>query len=69
MGSIDFVTLRVGKTGNESVPHASLSAGDWLPVRVAESDYSIHLFTVDKTAGTDGARISRNSEFQEKKGE
>jgi hypothetical protein len=69
VGSEDFVTLRVGTTEGESVPHAVLGAGARFPVRVAGRDYSVYVLSVDKTARTVGVRISRNSESQEKRGQ
>lgn len=62
IGSEDFVTLRVGTTEGESVPHAVLGAGARFPVRVAGSEYSVYVLSVDKSARTVGVRISRNSE-------
>lgn len=69
IGSEDVVTLRVGTTEDESVPHAVLGAGARFPLRVAGSDYSVYVLNVDKTARTVGVRISRNSESQEKRGQ
>jgi hypothetical protein len=66
VGSEDFVTLRVGTTEGESVPHAVLGAGARFPVRVAGNKYSVYVLSVDKTARTVGVRISRNSESQER---
>jgi hypothetical protein len=62
IGSEDFVTLRIGTTEGESVPHAVFGAGARFPVRVAQSDYSVYVLSVDKSARTVGVRISRNSE-------
>ena len=64
IGSEEIVTLKVGTTEGEPVPHAVLSAGAWFPVRVAGNDYSVYVLSVDKTAHTIGVRISRNSGFQ-----
>jgi hypothetical protein len=66
IGSEDFVTLRVGTTGGESVPHAILGAGARFSVRIAGNSYSVYVVSVDKTARTVGVRISRNSESQER---
>lgn len=64
IGSEDFVTLKVGTTEGEPVPHAVLGAGARFPVRVAGNDYSIYVLSVDKTAHTIGVQISRNSGSQ-----
>jgi hypothetical protein len=66
IGSEDFVTLRVGTTEGESVPHAVLGAGARFPIRVAGTDYSVYVLSVDKTARTVGVRISRNFQSQER---
>jgi hypothetical protein len=66
IGSEDFVTLRVGTTAGESVPHAVLGAGARFPIHVAGNSYSVYVLSVDKTARTVGVRISRNSESQER---
>jgi hypothetical protein len=62
IGSEDFVTLRVGTTGGESVPHAVLRAGARFPVSVAGSEYSVYVLRVDNSARTVEIRISLNSE-------
>jgi hypothetical protein len=61
IGSEEIVTLKVGTTEGEPVPHAVLGAGARFPVRVAGNDYSVYVLSVDKTARTLEVRISRNS--------
>lgn len=64
VGSENFVTLRVGTTEGGSVPHAILDTdtGARFPVRVAGSEYSVYVLSIDKAARTVGVRISRKSE-------
>jgi hypothetical protein len=69
IGSEEVVTLRIGTTKGESVPHAVLGAGTRFPVHVKGSSYSVYVLRVDKTARTIGVRISRDSDSQEKGGQ
>lgn len=62
IGTEEFITLRVGSTEGESVPHAVLGTGARFPVRVAGGEYSVYVLSVNKSARTVGIRISRNSD-------
>jgi hypothetical protein len=64
IGSQEIVTLKVGTTEGETVPHAVLGAGERYPFRLAGHTYSVYVLSVDKTARTVGVRISRSSESQ-----
>jgi hypothetical protein len=62
IGSEEVVTLKVGTTDAEPVPHAVLGAGARYPFRLAGNTYSVYVLSVDKNARTVEVRISRSSE-------
>ncbi|MEA2604115.1 MAG: hypothetical protein QOF89_5107 [Acidobacteriota bacterium] len=64
VGSEEFVTLKVGTTEGEPVPHAVLGAGARYTFRLSGNTYSVYVLSVDKSARTVGVRISRSSESQ-----
>ena len=64
IGSEEIVTLKVGTTDGEPVPHAVLGAGARYPFHLAGNAYSVYVLSVDKIARTIRVRISRSSEPQ-----
>lgn len=64
IGSEEIVTLKVGTTEGEPVPHAVLGAGARYTFRLSGNTYSVYVLSVDKSARTVGVRISRSSESQ-----